>query len=269
MKNLIKITLNLFLFVALTGLYSCQKEEIPEPLDSDLELKSKTMNTFYSKTVPIGNGVARAWIQVKKNGDPMAVGMNLSGKALMDLPDEHTSYVLELPKNKGHHFYTHVLLDWSPGGHEPPGIYDVPHFDIHFYTIPSEEREKIPFRPPPYTDTEPAAQYIPPLYMILPGLVPEMGAHWVDLTAPELQDPPQAPFTQTFIWGSYDGEFIFWEPMVTRDYLLTQPDEVFPIRQPDAYQKNGWYATDYQISYSAKPDEYTVALLNLTYHQGQ
>ncbi len=269
MKNLIKITLNLLVITVLLGFMSCQKEELSESLSSDLELKSKTMNTFYSKTVPVGNGVARAWIQVQKNGDPSAVGINLSAKALMDLPDEHTAWVLELPKNKGHNFYTHVLFDWNPGGHEPPGVYDLPHFDFHFYTIPSEEREAIPFMPPPYEDDKPAAQYIPPLYMLLPGLVPEMGAHWADLTSPELQNPPVAEFTHTFIWGSYEGEFIFWEPMVTKKYLLTQPDEVFPIRQPDAYQKDGWYATDYQISYSEKPNEYTVALLNLTFHEGQ
>jgi len=268
MRKFIRSALNLFLVAALVGVYSCQEVEVPEPLTSDLELKSKTMNTFYSKSVPVGNGVARAWIQVEKNGDPISVGINLSGKALMNLPEEHAVYVLELPKNKGHNFYTHVLFDWNPGGHEPPGVYDLPHFDFHFYTIPSEEREAIPFMPPPYKD-DADGQYIPPLYVPLPGLIPEMGAHWADVTSPELQDPPLAEFTHTFIWGSYEGEFIFWEPMVTREYLLTQPDEVFSINQPVAYQKDGWYATDYQISYSMKPNEYTVALLNLTYHDGQ
>lgn len=51
--------------------------------------------------------------------------------------------------------------------------------------------------------------------------------------------------------------------MITLEYLLSQPDEVFPIPQPKAYQKDGWYATDYKISYSEKPDEYSVSLINL------
>jgi hypothetical protein len=269
MKNLFRTTLNLLLISVLIGFYSCQKEELSDTLNSDLELKSSTMNTFYSKTVPIGNGIARAWIQVNKNGDPLSVGINLSGKALMNLPDEPQAYVLELPKNKGNNFYTHVLFDWNPQGHEPPGIYDIPHFDFHFYTIPNEERLSIPPLAPPNYDTPPAAQYIPSNYFQLPGLVPEMGAHWADGTSPELQMPQLAVFTHTFIWGSYNGEFIFWEPMITRDYLMTQPDEVFPIPQPASYQKDGWYATDYTISYSARPDEYTVALLNLVYHDGE
>ena len=26
-----------------------------------------------------------------------------------------------------------VLLNWTPHGHIPPGVYDTPHFDVHFY----------------------------------------------------------------------------------------------------------------------------------------
>ena len=54
--------------------------------------------------------------------------------ALENLPADLTQYVLELPANKGKNFYTHVLIDWNPKGHEPAHIYDLPHFDIHFYT---------------------------------------------------------------------------------------------------------------------------------------
>ena len=31
------------------------------------------------------------------------------------------------------------------------------------------------------------------------------------------------PFTKTFIYGSYDGTFIFGEPMVAKAYLETKP----------------------------------------------
>jgi hypothetical protein len=249
-------------------LYSCQKDELVSFTEKEeiTGLKSKTMNTFYSSSVPVGGGVARAWVKINKEGNPLEVGINLSGKALTNLPEEQKVWVLELPKNKAHHFYTHVLFDWNPGGHEPPGVYDVPHFDFHFYTIPNEERMAIPAMDETYSDPPPAGQYVPSLYLQLPGLVPQMGAHWVDLTSPELNG---GTFTHTFIWGSYDGEFIFWEPMITLDYLLTQPDGNFPIRQPSAYQNDGWYASDYVIKYSQNPAEYTVALTNLTYREGE
>ena len=38
----------------------------------------------------------------------------------------HTTFetVLQLPARHGTAF-RHVLMNWNPGGHEPPGIYDV------------------------------------------------------------------------------------------------------------------------------------------------
>ena len=271
MKALGRFFLILLTGAALTGLQSCQNDDLginslSSNDENSADLKSAAMNTFYSSALPVGNGVAKAWIKVNKNGDPLEAGINLSGKALTKLPDEPRQYVLTLPKKKGQNFYTHGLLDWNPHGHEPEGIYDLPHFDFHFYIVPSEERMNIPLLAPPNFDTPPAAEYIPPMYIQLPGLVPEMGAHWVDVTSPELHG---AKFTHTFIWGSYDGKFIFWEPMITMEYLLTQPDEIFPVKQPSAFQISGWYPTDYKISYSTHPDEYSVTLMNLTYHTGE
>ena len=93
-----------------------------------------------------------------------------------------------------------------------------------------------------------------------------MGAHWVDLLAPEFNG---GTFTRTFIWGSFDGAFIFWEPMVTLDFLLTHPSEVIPVRQPESYALDGWYAADYCVEYSTRPNQYSIALLNLTYQEGE
>ena len=55
--------------------------------------------------------------------------------------DNHP-YLLSLPR-PGVAPYRFVELDWNPGGHEPPGIYDTPHFDFHFYTVPPAERAAI------------------------------------------------------------------------------------------------------------------------------
>lgn len=245
-------------------LQACNKEDLSD-LQTDPStslLKSKTTQTFYGPTVPVGNGVARAWILQEKDGTPLAVGVTLSEKALQKLPDHMEEFVLDLPDHAGSNFYTHATLDWNPGGHEPPGVYDLPHFDVHFYIIPLEERLAIG----PDDDTEfanaPAPIFQPPLYLHTPGGIPQMGAHWIDLLAPEFSG---GIFTRTFIWGSYDGEFIFWEPMVTRDYLMSQPDEEIALRLPDYYQREGWYATHYKISYSTSPGQYIIALTGLTY----
>ena len=265
MKKFFKIAIAIWAMVAIVGLPSCQKTDFGDQSDL-LSLKKADMNVFYSATQPLGKGVIRAWVQVDKEGDPMAVGVNLSAKALMDLPDEVVQMVFELPKTKGHQFYTHALVDWNPHGHEPEHVYELPHFDFHFYPLSNEGRLAIPPMDPPYEDPKPADKYVPENYIELPGLVPAMGAHWVDVTSPELHG---TTFTYTFIWGSYDGHFVFWEPMITRDYLMSMPDDVIQIPQPQAFETAGWYATDYVIKYSEKPDQYTVALTNLMYHEAE
>ena len=93
-----------------------------------------------------------------------------------------------------------------------------------------------------------------------------MGAHWIDLLAPEFNG---GTFTRTFIYGSFDGEFTFYEPMLTLDYLLSKPSETIPIRVPGAFQKDGYHPTDYRIRYDAKSREYTIAIINLTHHEGE
>ncbi len=89
--------------------------------------------------MPLGNGVARAWIKVdgNGNGDLVAVGIDLSEKALENLPEESISFVLDFPKKKGGNFYNNMLVDWNPHGYLP--FYGTPHFDFYFYWIPVEE----------------------------------------------------------------------------------------------------------------------------------
>ena len=255
----------------ITLLQACQKDgSFNSQLNSGefakTEFPGNSERTFYSPTLPIGNGIVRAWVSQNNNGDPVAVGVNLSEKALENLPAVPAQYVLILPKNKGKNLYTHVLLDWNPQGHEPAHVYDVPHFDVHFYIIPNEDRLEIGPNDADEFANAPASKYVPEYYLQLPGGVPQMGAHWADLLSPELNG---GSFTKTFILGSYDGNFIFWEPMITRAYLLSHPDVIVSIRQPSAFQRDGYYAKDYKISYSDSPKEYTIALMNLVYHNGE
>lgn len=271
MKKSVRFLLFFLAIPVLFVMEGCQKnEEVLAPsdsnMDSELVLKSKSLNTFFGPSIPVGNGVARAWVSVDKQGTPTAVGINLSEMALSGLPDEPAQFVLDFPDMKGKNFYKHALVDWNPEGHEPPGVYDLPHFDFHFYIVPNEERMAIGPDDLNKFDNAPDSKYVPPMYWKIPGGVPQMGAHWVDLTSPEFNG---GIFTKTFIWGSYDGSFIFWEPMITLDYLLTQPDEVIPLPQPEAFQKDGWYATNYKISYTTSPNQYTIALTDLMFHAGE
>lgn len=274
MKGQTKFLMAAGMIILLFGLPSCQQDEPLAP-----ELKSAVLTpsandytgqngrTHYSQAKPLGEGNVKAWIAVDLEGNPIAVGVKLSEEALINLPGEMTSVSLTLPKNKGKNFYTHVTVDWNPHGHEP-FFYEHPHFDFHFYAIPESERMMIPGGPG-FDTPSPDPQYIPQDYMAGPGIVPQMGAHWIDGLAPELPWNGGHMFTHTFIWGSYQGNFIFWEPMITMEYLMSQPDETFEVKQPAAYKRDGWYAHNYGIQYNPVPGEYVITLQNLQFHEGE
>lgn len=257
----------------LSFLQACQKDDGFNS-QSGVELKrgmadvnsARSELTFYSSAQSLGNGRAQAWVSENRAGEPTAVGLSISAEALANLPEEMTNAVFELPKGKGMNFYTFVLLDWNPQGHEPPGIYDLPHFDVHFYIVPDEER--LAMLPGNVAEFEnlPSADYVPAGYFRGPGFVPFMGVHWLDGASPEFHG---VTFTKTFIWGSYDGEFVFWEPMVTRDYLLSHPMAVTDIPQPSAFSRDGWYPMKYEVSYSKPGNQYIIALRDLQFRQGQ
>ncbi len=273
MKRTLKGLALLLAAGAFSFFQSCQKDDgfISQP-SVDLKSRQASVNnanperTFYSSAHHFGNGEAQAWVTENRAGEPVSVGLTLSAGALNNLPEEMTGVVIELPKGKGRNFYTFVMLDWNPMGHEPPGIYDLPHFDVHYYIIPDEER--LAMTPDKIGEFEnlPSAEYVPAGYFRGPGIVPFMGVHWLDAASPELNG---ATFTKTFIWGSYDGEFVFWEPMLTRDYLLTQPNDLIDIPQPAAFKIDGWYPMKYEISYSKSGNKYIIALRDLQFRQGQ
>jgi hypothetical protein len=106
-----------------------------------------------------------------------------------------------------------------------------------------------------------------------------MGVHWMDVRSPELQGlaghPENAkPFTKTFLYGSWDGKFIFDEPMITRAYLMakhdaTDPavsDERIPVPTAAHYAPAGSYPSAYRLTYDAKAKKYRIALTQLATH---
>lgn len=275
MKQLNYTLFPMLLFGTLFFFQSCQNDGLTEIQEEnatmDLELKKADgSRTFYGPSVKVGDGVARSYVKENRQGEPIEVGLNLSAKALENLPHHHANFVLPFHPNKGKRFYDHVLLGWAPEGHEPPGVYDLPHFDVHFYITSVEDREAIEGQSGP--DIMPVAEYIPQNYILLDGIVPQMGAHWADALAPELPRNGGALFTHTFIWGSYHGEFTFMEPMITRDFLLSlggKPAVTAVVKQPVAYQRDGWYPSNYRVEWTDRPGQYTIALTGIVWKKGQ
>ena len=253
--------------------------------------------TTYGDPVPVGHGTLRSYVTVR-DGAPAELGVAFSEAALEGLPTNGVGhhggggpihqYVLDFPTGNPAPF-RFVEVNWNPMGHEPAGVYqDVPHFDFHFYTVGKAERDAIVPSDPAYAakaNALPTGDYVPPFALQLgpPGAtpadvaVPRMGVHWVDARSVELQrllGKPEAyqPFTRTFLLGSWNGRFHFWEPMITRAHLLAKKsatdaaarDEVIPISLPARYDEPGYYPTAYRITWDGQAREYRVALTGLT-----
>ena len=106
----------------------------------------------------MGNGTVASYADVDGTGNPTAIGVVWSATGLDGLPGgsdmhhcfgrnkdgeadattkcEHThEFVMPLPDAVARRDdvpFKWVLLNWNPEGHIPPGVYDVPHFDVHF-----------------------------------------------------------------------------------------------------------------------------------------
>jgi hypothetical protein len=230
--------------------------------------------TSYGAPLPLGSGTARVYAQFA-NGAPAEVGVALSEAAFAGLPADGAAGGMPMPD--GHHTYVSILqmparnptpyrfvaLDWNPAGHMPPGIYDQPHFDFHFFSTTEAARGAIVPTDPEFDakgERVPGAELLPAGYTKLPGAVPLMGAHWVDPTSPELNGQL---FTRTFLYGTWDGELIFAEPMVTKAFLEAKPDFRAPIATPARYAAAGYYPTEYRVYWNAAAKEYRVALAGL------
>jgi hypothetical protein len=247
-----------FLLLAVSGLlFACDKEKNKE-------------GDFKSAEVAIHGGKAWSVVSLNKDGVPQKLSLVLTDAVLNTVPvggvgDGHDGHGNDLfvPLHKkaieSTPFKT-IMVNWNQNGHEPAGVYTLPHFDFHFYNTTEAEVMN-------YTDTVkmnqnvPAADYIPANHISGPG-VPMMGKHYIDVNSPELHGQT---FTQTFLYGSYDSKVVFMEPMITLEFLKNTNSFERTIPQPVKFQKTGYYPTKMSIR---KHDGLTEIILDgFTYRQ--
>ncbi len=236
-----------FATVSLLAFSSCKK-------DKDQTEKQKV---FKGDAQIFQHGKAWTSYEVDDAGNPFRIAIVMDDAAMNSLdtsapdgPGHHHENSLSLklhPKATAGTPFTHALLDWNPKGHEPAGVYDKPHFDFHFYTISEADRLAIPVYEQDSMNFKnlPAAVYMPPTYIAIPGGVPQMGSHWLDVTTPEINGQP---FTQTFLYGSYNGKVAFIEPMITEAFIKANPGFERSIPVASKFQKAGWYPTKMRIA---------------------
>lgn len=267
MENLFRLSQKIIALVVLFFFFSCSQDETNK---SDLQtndsqsltakISKDKLNVFKGPENTLGNGKVRSWISVnKENGMPVEIGIEITARAFTGLPDadpgvELPVYIVPLHlKAKQLTPFDHIGLNWNPHGHQPEHVFDVPHFDIHFYMISVEEQMAIP-EWSPATDAAfnsyPPLGYLPADYGTPPGPAtaePQMGKHWAPNNLPDF-----LPFSKILIYGTYNSKLIFVEPMVTLEYFLSKPENN-PIlySQPDFFEKAGNYPTKYSVYYDA------------------
>ncbi|HEX8141605.1 MAG TPA: DUF5602 domain-containing protein [Pyrinomonadaceae bacterium] len=226
--------------------------------------------TYFGEARPLGNGIIRSWVKLDKDGKPTAIGLTFTEAALAGLPQamregmEETEVVLALPPEAGATAFNHIGVNWNPKGHEPAKVYDLAHFDFHFYMISPEARNRITAQGDDRAKArrQPPQEYIPAGYIYAPDSeVPRMGGHWANPQSNEFQGQP---FTRTFLYGNYDGQIIFMEPMITKAFLETRASVTEILKQPARYARPGYYPTSYSVKYDPATKQYTVALEGLT-----
>ncbi|MGH9259964.1 MAG: hypothetical protein ACRD08_08725, partial [Acidimicrobiales bacterium] len=201
----------------------------------------------------LGEGTVSSYTELGAREAPSAIGLVFTAGALRQLTTEPTDrhhctdrnedgkidahaecfatheYAITLPDaiaRRGDIPFKWVLLNWNPGGHLPPGVYDTPHFDIHFYMDRIESVFAIEAGPcgPEFVRCDQfaagrrpvPANYMHPDFKNVDAVAPAMGNHLIDPTSAEFNGKP---FTRTWIYGSYDGRVTFYEEMVTLEYL--------------------------------------------------
>jgi hypothetical protein len=144
-------------------------------------------------------------------------------------------------------YMNHLEMHWNPQGH-PPAIFQVPHFDFHFYDEPESDVMSISAM----DATPPAAEYLPKGY-IYPGkdtFEMQMGVHTLDPAA------LTQPFTAVMIGGCDKGRMNFIEPMVTQAYLLDRKDFTLDTPVPAKFAHTTMYPMKFQGKYDRKSDTY-------------
>jgi hypothetical protein len=157
-------------------------------------------------TGKLGNGTVTAW----KEG--AVLGASIDAAALASLPTQPA--IVDLPLSGTAPFQL-VEIDWNPQGHEPQGVYTVPHFDVHFYVITKAQRDAIAAAQPG-SGVKPDTAMVPEGYMTDAAVVPKMGMHYVPQEAPEFHGKP---FTCTPLYGyTNTKQLAFVEAMFTQKF---------------------------------------------------
>lgn len=216
----------------------------------------------FGPEMQFGEGTVRAFAETDATGFATRIGIEMTEDAVSTLGHDMIFATVPLPEAALEAGYDHVSLDWMPHGHAPGDLFGVPHFDVHFYMTTEAERLAIDPADPLFMEkaaNRPSPDFMPPNFMPPPELdpIPAMGEHWLDVTDPVFAGQP---FEAVLIYGAWDGEVIFVEPMVTRDLLLSHRDFGGALGQPARVEEPVSLPGAWSVSFDAETDVHVISI---------
>jgi hypothetical protein len=277
MKKFLTVILSLLIWFGISiNLY------IPDALADATSTK-----TILGDRKDIGKGSLWTWLKVDAETKvPVSLGVSITDAGLDGLPGDdqpaqkdslrlklidgspyhNFEYELLFPKEANVTAYSHMGFNWNPEGHGPlPDVFFRPHFDVHFYMATPEYRHSIKnedLLDLKILNIEPPRDFLPVNYERAPNTSePRMGTHYADMTSDQLLP---GKFKNIFLFGVHNGNILFWEPMLTREYLRSKPEFHAELPQPKAYPVSGYYPTSYSVVYDSDRKQYDISLDGLT-----
>ncbi|MBB4895864.1 hypothetical protein FHS39_004945 [Streptomyces olivoverticillatus] len=245
----------------------------------------------------LGNGYVQSVYSRGAHGAPRTIGITVDEAAMKSLPttpthDGNTCFdtdgngsidpateckggherVLWFPKLEGLPFQW-MMFNWQPMGHGPTHVFDKPHFDLHFFIQDYSARNAIRTGPcgallVNCDDHKKAILPVPdpfsPPGFGMPGDAGRMGNHLADLNAPPVNG---GPFTQAFVYGTYNAHISFWETVFNKEWLApTKPKrDCIDLRQAPQVEQSGYYPRKSCVSYRQGPRDYLMTLEDFVY----
>ncbi|MDD2874432.1 MAG: DUF5602 domain-containing protein [Azoarcus sp.] len=222
--------------------------------------------SYAGPAVPMGKGEAHAVVRTGADGAVTSIGVVMTVAALEGLPaaaGEHSDfpYHLPMPASGPRTVVDHVVVNWEAAGHPPSKVYDVPHFDFHFYVVNRDTVERVEFSSPDASgapEQQPPAELMAPGYVLPPGTAKsKMGVHAVNPGGGEFQ---HKPFNAAFIYGYYNRQLTFIEPMVSLAYLKSKPSFSAVVPRPATYSWPGAYPSSYRVAFDDAQQTFEISL---------
>jgi hypothetical protein len=245
----------------------------------------------------LGDGYVQSIVQKNADGSLKAIGVIIDQAAMDTLPmvpgnDGQTcfdknndgSVDLENECNGGHERilwfpkikdlpFQFVMFNWQGKGHGPPGAWDKPHFDLHYFMMDFTARNQIRTGNcgvyVDCVDYQKAIKDVPPQFAPVGfenqrGVSGRMGNHLSNLTDSPFTD---GVFTHAFVYGSYDGHITYFETIIKGDFIKSKPDECKPIKAPPAMEKSGLYPKQFCTRFRPERGDYLLTLEDFEYRQ--